>query len=177
MPKSIEPELVLIGLDDGDVVWGERVESDRAVLRSIPSPNAGFRWLDEIVVIPEPVTQVELSGIAYPLFEAHGRAEGSGIPTIVATVACTGPEDAVRLAELVQERGWRAEDWTDEVRIVCTSCIDAAPDPGHRHDPRGRLETRMIAIAGRSAEIEPVLRRWETERPGCRRRLRTDEER
>jgi hypothetical protein len=176
MPRSTEPELVLIGFDDGDVVWGERLEPDRAVLRSIPSPAAGFRWLDEIVVIPEPVTQVELSGIAYPVFEAHGRAERSGIPTIIATVACTGPEDAARLLELVQERGWRAEDWTEEVRIVCLSCIDGTPGPGHRHDAHGRLQTRTIAVAGRSPEVEAVLRRWEAERPGGRRRLATDEE-
>jgi hypothetical protein len=175
MPTSTEPELVLIGLRDGDVVWGERVEPDRAVLRSIPNPSAGFRWLDEIVVIPEPVTLVELSGVVYPVFEAHDRAEESGIPTIIATVACTGPEDAARLTELVLERGWRAEDWTDEVRTVCASCIGGAPGTGHRHDARGRLETRTIAVAGRSSEVEAVLRRWEAERPGGRRRLMTDE--
>jgi hypothetical protein len=171
MATGTEPELVLIGFDGGDVVWGERVEPDRAVLRSIPDPNAGFHWLDEIVVIPEPVTQVELSGIAYPVFEAHGRAEGSGIPTIVVTVACAGPEDAARLAALVQERGWRAEDWTEELRVVCASCIDGSPGPWHRHDAQGRLQARTIAVAGRSPEVEMVLRRWEAERPGARRRL------
>jgi hypothetical protein len=174
MPRSTEPDLVLIGFEDGDVVWGERVEPDRAVLRSIPSPSAGFRWLDEIVVVPEPVTEVELSGVFYPVFAAHGRIEGSGIPTLIATVACTDREDSARLTGLMQERGWRAEDWTEEVRIVCPSCIDGAAGPAHRHEARGRLEARTIAVAGRPPEIERVLRRWEGERPG-RRRLTTDE--
>lgn len=175
MARSTEPDLVLIGFEDGDVVWAERVEPDRAVLRSIPSPKAGLHWLDEIVVVPEPVTEVELSGVSYPVFASHGRVEGSGIPTIIAKVACSDHADSARLTELIQERGWRAEDWTEEARIVCASCIDGISDPRHRHETRGRLQARTIAVAGRPPEVETVLRRWEAERPGRRRRLATDE--
>ncbi len=175
MPRNAEPDLVLIGFEDGDLVWGERLEPDRVVLRSIPSPKGGFRWLDEIVVLPEPVTEVELSGVSYPVFAAHARAEGSGIPTVVATVAGADPQDAGRLTELLLERGWRAEDWTETVGVVCPSCIDRLPDPGHRHDTDGRLEVRTIAVAGRASDVETVIQRWRAEQPGRRRLLSMDD--
>lgn len=175
MPWSSAPDLVLIGFEDGDVVWGERLEPNLAILRSIPRPQSGFHWLDRIVVLPEPVTDVELSGVSYPLFAASAQVEGSGIPTVIATVACADRSDAERLSELFHERGWRAEDWTEEVGIVCPSCIDGDAPPGHRHETGGRLEARTVAVAGSPAEIETVIRRWEAERPRRRRRLATDE--
>jgi hypothetical protein len=175
MQRSTEPDLILIGFDDGDVVWGERLEPDRAILRSIPSPGGGFRWLDEIVVVPEPVTEVELSGGSYQVFAAHGRAEGSGIPTVVVTVGSADPNGAARLVELLSERGWRVEDWTEEVGMVCASCIEAPADAAHRHDPTTTLDVRTIAVAGRPAEVAAVLRRWQGEQPGRRRSISMDE--
>jgi hypothetical protein len=175
MSRSTKPDLVLIGFDDGDLVWGERLEPGRAILRSIPSPQGGFRWLDQIVVVPEAVTEVELSGVTYQVFAAHGRAEGSGIPTVIATVGCGDSRAAYRLTELLSERGWRSEDWTEEVRMVCASCVDARSDPAHHHDANTALEARTIAVAGRPADVGAVLRRWQAEQPGRRRLMSIDE--
>jgi len=171
-----EHDLVLLALPGADVVWGERTANDRAVLRSIPEPASGFHWLDEVRVISAELADIAVDDVGYPVLPAPELVETSGIPTTLAEIACT---DASDLALLVQEftaQGSRCEDWTEDIRVVCTGCMGSAePDPDHHHRSGGWFERHHLAIAGTASDAETTLRSWIDRAPERRALLQIDE--
>jgi hypothetical protein len=170
------PELVLVALPGAEIVWGERTAGDRAVIRSIPEPSSGFHWLDEVRVIPTPIIDLTIDDVDYPVLPAPEVLEGSGIPTVIAHVACADVLDLTALVDEFDAQGWRCEDWTADVRVVCSSCMSAASeDPAHRHEGERWFERHGVAIAGRSSDAETTLRLWIDEAPERRALVDIDE--
>ncbi len=159
------PDAILVALPSADVVWGHRTAPDRAVLVSIPEPASGFRWLDEVRLIPSAVADISIDDAPFEVLAAPERIEDSGIPTTLADVASRDVGDLAALLASLDEHGWRGEDWTEQTTVVCSTCIDAQPDPSHRHDAERWYERHTIAIAGQPTEVETVLRLWLDEAP------------
>lgn len=165
MSERETPDAILVALPSADVVWGHRTAPDRAVLVSIPEPASGFRWLDEVRLIPSAVADIRIDDASFEVLAAPERIEDSGIPTTLADVASRDVGDLAALLASLDEHGWRGEDWTEQTSVVCSACIDAQPDPSHRHDAERWYERHTIAIAGQPAEVETVLRLWLEEAP------------
>ncbi|MGZ4131727.1 MAG: hypothetical protein ACXVWF_01670 [Actinomycetota bacterium] len=175
MSETEVPDAILVALPSADVVWAHRMAPDRAVLVSIPEPASGFRWLDEVRLIPSAVADIRIEDAPFEVLAAPERVEGSGIPTTLADVASRDATDLATLLASLGEHGWRGEDWTEQTTVVCASCIDAQPDPSHRHDAERWYERHTVAIAGQPTEVETVLRLWIEEAPERRVLLDLDE--
>jgi hypothetical protein len=154
---------VLVALPNADVVWGERSAPDRAVLTSIPEPSSGFRWMDAVRLIPVAVADLEVDGVVYEVLAAPERVEDSGIPTALLVVAVADTTDLAALMQTASEHGWRTEDWTDGVVVVCTDCAGTGPGPDHRHEAGQRFERHELAVAAQPSELETMLRMWAQE--------------
>jgi hypothetical protein len=151
-------ELVLVALPKAEVVWGERTARTRAILRSIPAPGSGFRWLDEVRVIPSTLAELAIDDVDYPVLPAPEVVGPSGIPTLLARVACADPLDLTDLLEEFDTQGVRCEEWSP-------------PDA----EPNGALRTYGVAIAGTTGDAESMLRVWVDEAPDRRALLELDE--
>jgi hypothetical protein len=151
-------DLVLVALPKAEVVWGERTAVNRVILRSIPGPASGFRWLDEVRVIPATLAELAIDDVDYPVLPAPEVVERSGIPTLLARVACADELDLSDLVEEFDTQGARCEEWT------------AATD-----EPNGPLRTRGVAIAATADDAGSTLRIWIDEAPDRRALLEIDE--
>jgi hypothetical protein len=169
------PDAILVALPSADVGWGHRTAPDRAILVSIPEPASGFRWLDEVRLIPTAVADIAIEDAPFEVLAAPERIEDSGIPTTLADVAGRDPSDVAALLTALDANGWRGEDWTEQSTVVCPSCIDAQPDPSHHHDAERWYERHTVAIAGQPTEVETVLRLWVDEASARRVLLDLDE--
>jgi hypothetical protein len=169
------PDAILVALPSADVVWGHRTAPDRAVLVSIPEPASGFRWLDEVRLIPTAVADIAIEDAPFEVLAAPERIEDSGIPTTIADIGGRDPSDLLALLAELDARGWRGEDWTEQATVACPSCVDEQPDASHRHDVERWYERHTVAIAGQPTEVETVLRLWVDEAPGRRVLIDLDE--
>jgi hypothetical protein len=151
-------ELVLIALPRAEIVWGERTATNRVILRSIPEPASGFRWLDEVRVIPATLAELAIDDVDYPVLPAPEVVERSGIPTLLARVACADELDLSDLVEDFNTLGARCEEWTTPT--------DA---------PNGPLRTHGVAIATTADDADSTLRIWIDEAPDRRALLELDE--
>lgn len=155
--------------DDGEVVWTDRIDPARAVIRSIPFPTSGFACGDTVLHDGAPVGYRKLGNAEIPVFDVLCTVEPSCLSTYVAEISAPAESDVDALAELCCTGKVEFEHWTSSVRWLCKACSEGRPHEGHdqalavRHwQPR-----RQVAFAAAEADlVEATLQAW-AGRPGC----------
>jgi hypothetical protein len=167
-PIRLNPE------SEPEVVWADRIDPARAVLRSIPLPESGFLYGDVVLNDGAPVGYRKSGNTEVPVLNCLARLEPSPFTTWSIEVSAepgTSPGDAQLrledLAELATERGLAAEDWSKTLRILCRACSEGRPHSEHEHHRHGREGAHRIAIAARTAEeAESMVAEWRARSPG-----------
>ena len=158
-----------VRLPNGETVWAKRIDPARALIRSIPFPESGFRWHDIVLHDGAAKGERELRGKRYPVFDVLERWEASAMPTTCVDVICKSDDDARLLVEAFESLELAAEDWTTTVRPLCQACSEGLPDEFHVHD---RLEVkpdrREFGVAAPVDCIEAVVPAWVAESPDTR---------
>ena len=102
------------------------------------------------------------------VFNAFECWRPSETPTHTAFVRCPDAADAHALAELLEQHGWTAEDWTQSLRYLCLRCsygiphehTDAAPSVEQADTWQTERSIGIAAPAAQSAELETALQNW-----------------
>jgi tetratricopeptide (TPR) repeat protein len=123
----------------GEVVWADRLDPARALIKSIPLPDSGFRFGDVVLNDGAPKGYRKLDGVDVPVFDCLDILQPSSFSTCVAEISLgQGLVDSDQspidlLVELANERQLAVEDWTKNLRTLCKACSEGRPDEDHEH--------------------------------------------
>lgn len=149
-----------VRLPHGEVVWGERIDPARLIVRNIPLPGSGFRWGDVVLHDGAPNGERISNGRTYPVFDVLEKWSPSEIPTYEVDVTCASDGDSDALVELFEEHRFAAEDWSANVRSLCRACSTGNPDARHDHSFGTEESQRRFGIAAPKGLAERLLRQW-----------------
>jgi hypothetical protein len=163
-PPAMNLGLVPIRLDpDGraEVVWCDRIDPARAVIRNIPLPESGHFYGDLMLHDGAPEGSRMLSGREVPVFNALARLERSVYRTFVLDLPQSSREQRALLCDLARDAGSSAEDWSESVRFLCRRCSHGLPHGEHDTDLKASRPTLAMAIAARDPEtVAELIERW-----------------
>lgn len=160
--------------DNGEVVWGMRIDPVRVVLGNIPFAGSGFRAGDIVLHDGAPVGERQSNGRTYSVFNVLELFESSANSTYEAEVRARDAADLEALTAALDEAQVDHEVWTANVRMLCRQCSEGTP---HEHASEdGKLpawpETHVIGISTTSPEVaQKVLVRWSSRGGGFLNRL------
>lgn len=149
----------------GEIVWCERIDPARAIIRNVPLPDSGHRYGDLLLHDGAPNGTRVYQGQEVPVFDALQLLQASRYTTYQVRVRVGGAEDVLALAELVEEHGCGIEDW-ETIRRICAACSRGNPGP---HEPASQEQGQNIttlAIAARNdAALRALLTAWVGDHP------------
>ncbi len=156
-PVRLNPE------DDGEVVWGRRVDPVRVRISSIPFPTSGYRFGDVVLHDGAAVGYREYNGREVAVFNVLELFESSAYSTYEAELTVVCPEDVEALHSICDELSVECEDWTTSVRNICRQCSEGRPHEHHNHDKEERWKDRhLVGLAATSREVvRQALERWQ----------------
>lgn len=174
MPEGTEPlELdygpVAIRLNPeaaGEVVWARRVDPARAVIRSVPYSNSGYREGDVVLHDGAVAGTRLLNGHERPVFNALSLFKRSPRSTFEITLLAPAAFDIDALQAVAARRHVVVEDWTSSVREICRQCSEGIPHDEHVWAPVGWNPQRHVGVSAPHREaVEGMLRDWLSGRP------------
>jgi tetratricopeptide (TPR) repeat protein len=144
---------------DGEVVWAERIDPARAVLRSIPIAASGFRWGDTVLHDGAAVGHRLLNEREVPVFNALSRLEPSPFSTYELDVVLTSHDDFDALRDAADQAGGAAENWATTVSYLCRACSEGTL---HRdHDADGAARPLPCAVAALTqGHLDRIVAAW-----------------
>ncbi len=153
-----------------EVVWCDRLDPARAVIRNIPTANSGRGYGDLVLHDGEPKGTRTNEGREVPVFDELQVLSPGRLHTFTAAIAAADPVDVEALDAATHGSELAMEDWTSSIRYLCKSCSEGSP---HEHcagpEDEGWNEDRVVAIAAPSEEsVRALLARWAAEGPGRR---------
>lgn len=151
----------------GEVVWCDRIDPARAIIRNVPLPESGYRYGDLLLHDGAPSGERHRQGRAVPVFDMLQLLRASPYTTYEVRARVSGAEAIVALAELAESHDCGVEDW-ETIREICATCSRGSPDP---HEPPERAierSTVALAIAAQSdGDLRRLLEIWSSANPGC----------
>ena len=164
IPIRLDPDAA------GEVVWCDRIDPARAVVRSVPLPGSGCHELDVVLHDGEPNGYRVWDGRRLPVFDALEILVRSDRDTLELRLAAPREEDVRELARLAETMGMTVEDWTATVRPICRRCSEGVPHSEHDEPaPAPWSPLRHVGVsAGAGHRAGALLARWSAESPGRR---------
>jgi len=165
-PPELELGPVPIRVDpsgEAEVVWCDRLDPARALIRSVPLPACGRRYGDLLLHDGAPRGWRELRGKEVPVFDELAVLRASDFGTFVVETEQPTPEDSLALAEAFGARELPAEDWTLQVRTLCRACSEGRPHAaGEQHAVEEAWQPRhRVGVAARAAaDVHAALAGW-----------------
>lgn len=152
-----------------EVVWADRIDPARAIIRSVPTAECGRRYGDLLLHDGAPNGYRLLDGREVPVFDELELLKPSLHATFELTVVAVTEQDVDALEQLAGPADVHVENWTTNFRILCKACSEGRPfgDGDHDH-PAPEAEDGMfrLGVAARTAEHAlDVLRAWQQQRP------------
>lgn len=177
VPEGDGPVDLFIGLtpirvhggEASEVVWADRIDPSRAILRNVPTPGSGHRYGD-LVLHDGAANGYRLRGEReVPVFDALELIAPSGYSTYEVTVEGATKEDIEALVRRFEAADASAENWTASTHVLCRACSEGRPYGEGRHnhgegEEPGTQGPWRIGIAAREeASARSILGEWRDE--------------
>jgi len=167
-PLSMQLGPVPIRLSGGrlEVVWCDRVDPARAIVRNVPLPQSGHVWGDEVLHDGAANGYRTLEGREVPVFDELEVLQRSPYRTWEVELEAVGPEDVELLERIADQEGGSAENWSTSVRWLCRQCSEGRPDEEHEHDNElegARGATGMGMAARDEGHLDAIFESWRRE--------------
>ena len=164
IPIRLDPDAA------GEVVWCDRIDPARAVVRSIPLPASRCHELDVALHDGEPNGYRIRDGRRLPVFDALEILARSDRETVELRLAAPHEGDVRELARLAETMDMTVEDWTATVRPMCRRCSEGVPHSEHDEPaPATWSLLRHVGVSTRAGHrAGALLARWSAESPGRR---------
>ncbi|WP_418120064.1 tetratricopeptide repeat protein [Variovorax sp. 350MFTsu5.1] len=154
------------GFEASEVVWADRIDPARAILRNVPTPDCGHRYGD-LVLHDGAANGYRLHGEReVPVFDALELIAPSDYSTYEVTIEEAIRQDIDALVKRFEAADASAENWTTSMQMLCRACSEGRPyDEGkHNHgegEEPGALGPWRIGIAAREEEAaRRILGEW-----------------
>jgi len=163
-PIQMQYGLVPIRLNPdgrGEVIWGERIDPARAIIRNVPLPESGCYYGDLMLHDGAPEGYRLLEGREVPVFNALIRLERSTFRTYILDLPQSTKEDRSGLCDVADELGRCAEDWSESVKFLCKQCSYGLPHERHDADLKEERPKLAVAVAARDDDdVSQLLELW-----------------
>lgn len=149
-----------------EVVWADRIDPARAILRNVPTPACGHRYGDLVLHDGAPNGYRLRGEREVPVFDALELIAPSAYATCEVSVEGVGAQDIEALVECLKAVDAFAENWTDSMQVLCRACSEGRPhgEGQHNHgadEAPGTLGPWRLGIAARDeAAVRRVLGEW-----------------
>ncbi|QOF76393.1 tetratricopeptide repeat protein [Variovorax sp. 38R] len=161
--------------DEGtEVVWADRIDPARAILRNVPTPACGHRYGDLVLHDGAPNGYRLRGEREVPVFDALELIAPSAHATYEVSVEGVSSEDIEALVQRFKAADGFAENWTDSMEMLCRACSEGRPFGEGRHnhgadEAPGTLGPWRLGIASREeAAARDLLDTWQQENPDAR---------
>lgn len=160
IPVRINPE------GEAEVVWCNRIDPARAVIKSVPLPQSNHRYGD-LLLHDGTANGYRLVGEKeLPVLDELELLAESEFGTFRISVIA-GEGDALALIESAEDAGLAGEDWS-ALRVLCKECSEGKPYDRHQHPVLETGNTRRVGIAATcEQEVQQLATAWLQTRPDC----------
>jgi hypothetical protein len=163
-PIEIDLGLTPVRLDPetrGEVVWCERVDPARAIIRNVPLPESGYFYGDVLLHDGAPNGSRMLNGREVAVFDVLQRLVRSEFHTYILDLPGSSESERATLGDVAFDRGAWAEDWSQSVSFLCRRCSTGRPHDGHDSELRGVRPALAVAAAARDDEdVRSLIDAW-----------------
>lgn len=163
-PITMNLGLTPIRLDPGgrgEVVWCDRIDPARAIIRNIPFIESRRNFGDELLHDGAPNGFRLYDGREVPVFDALDCLVPSEFSTFILDMPGSLPSERAALSDTAFELGGAAEDWSESVRFICRRCSEGRPHEQHDSDLSAERPPLAVAAAARSsADLERLILEW-----------------
>lgn len=146
---------------EAEVVWGHRIDPARIQVSSIPFPQSGHRWSDIVMHDGVPNGFRDLNGESLPVFDELMRWEPSEVPTVQVSVSADAAGAVDELLQRVEASGYAAEDWSQNVRVLCKRCSEGIVHAEHSEEELAAGREHLVGLAAPLDVVEELVRQWE----------------
>ena len=145
----------------GEVVWCERIDPARAIIRNAPLPESGHLFGDLLLHDGAPNGSRNRDGVEVPVFDALDRIQVSAYRTFILDVPGSSEEQRSLLGDIAFELGAAAEDWSQSITFLCRRCSEGKPHERHDSELRQERPTLAVAAAARDRdELSRIIEEW-----------------
>lgn len=145
----------------GEVVWCERIDPARAIIRNVPLPESGHLFGDLLLHDGAPNGTRMRHGVEVPVFDVLDRIQPSEYRTYILDVPGSSEEQRALLGDVAFDLGTAAEDWSQSVSFLCRRCSEGQPHERHDSELRGKRPNLAVAAAARNRdELDRVIGEW-----------------
>ena len=159
-PVSCDYGSAPVRLPHGEVVWGDRLDPTRVIIRNVPLPDGAYRYGEIVLHDGAPNGNRRVNGRDYGVLDVFESWCPSEIPTYRVSVTCPDNESSDFLEVAFFDEGFGAEDWTASVRNLCHACSTGDPDANHRHEFGTSDRDRIFGIAAPEDLARRLLGAW-----------------
>lgn len=149
-----------------EVVWADRIDPARAILRNVPTPACGHRYGD-LVLHDGAANGYRLRGEReVPVFDALELIAPSDYATYEASIDDATQSEIDTLIQRFEAASAAAENWTTSMEVLCRACSEGRPhaDGGHNHaadEPPAASGPWRLGIASRDeAGARRIVDEW-----------------
>jgi len=155
-PAAFAPSLTPIRVAPAhapEVVWADRIDPARAVIRSVPTAASGRRYGDLLLHDGAPNGYRRWRDRDLAVFDELQLLAPSDYETWVLEIEHIDTDQADALVQHLADADLPAEHWTASLRALCKACSEGRPDDdsGHDHGPaEGAVaDTAVLGVAVR----------------------------
>jgi hypothetical protein len=147
-----------------EVVWCERIDPARAIIRNVPLLESGYSFGDLILHDGAPNGYRLRDGIEVPVFDELERLRQSTFATFILDLPGSTPAIRDSLSDVAFRLGGAAEDWSESVSYLCRKCSEGRPHEHHDSDLQGTRPGLAVAAAARDLEhLDHIIASWRSE--------------
>lgn len=163
-PGQLTPIRVSVN-DVPEVVWADRIDPARAIIRSIPLPACGRRWGDLVLHDGAPNGYRRLGEREVPVFDELAVLAPSRHSTFEVLVSGVSEAQVDALVGVAGDSDLPAENWTTHTRVLCKACSEGRPfgEGGHDHGPAVNAQRGEFRVAFSTEDpftLERFLSGW-----------------
>jgi hypothetical protein len=160
-PIELNLGLTPMRLPSLEVVWCQRIDPARGVIRSVPLPESGHFFGDILLHDGAPNGTRVRNGIEVPVFDVLTRLNVSEFRTYILDIPGATASQRATLCDLAHESGMAAEDWAESVSFICRSCSEGRPHDAHDGQLRQSRPGLPFAVAAATdQQLELLVEKW-----------------
>ncbi|CAA2106619.1 tetratricopeptide repeat protein [Variovorax paradoxus] len=154
------------GGEASEVVWADRIDPARAILRNVPTPASGHRYGDLVLHDGAANGYRQRGDREVPVFDALELIAPSDYSTYEVSIGNAVSDDIDALIRRLEAGDAGAENWSTSMQLLCRACSEGRPygEGQHDHGPEeipGAMGPWRLGIATRDeSAVRRVLDEW-----------------